>query len=73
MIKLKTGGIDTEHSNNPVPCWFITADNHREKTDQELEDLKIEGMIVDIAPTILELLDLEVPSEMEGESLFLED
>lgn len=68
---LKTGEVDTEHSKNPVPLWFITADNHREKTAEEMvrEENQVEGLLSDIAPTILDLMGLEKPEEMHSQSL----
>jgi len=69
MINLRTGERDTEHSTNPVPCWFVTPDNHREIPLQEAPVSKIEGMLVDLAPTILELFNLVKPGEMVGQSL----
>lgn len=68
---LKTGEVDTEHSKNPVPLWFVTADNHREKTAEEMvrEENQVEGLLSDIAPTILDLMGLEKPEEMHSQSL----
>ena len=48
----------TSHTTNPVPC-IIT------KEGIELND----GKLADIAPTMLELLGLEIPKEMTGNSL----
>lgn len=61
MIDLKTGEIDTEHSDNPVP--FIIVDNF-------LIGKKLGGGILgDVVPTILEILDIKKPVEMTGRSL----
>ncbi len=48
----------TSHTLSPVPC-IIT------KKGIELND----GKLADIAPTMLELLNLEIPEEMTGKSL----
>lgn len=66
-----TGQIDTEHSSNPVPLWFVTGTNHREKTPEEVvrQQAEVGGLLSDIAPTILELLNLPKSAEMNGESL----
>ncbi len=48
----------TSHTTNPVPC-IIT------KEGIELKN----GKLADIAPTMLELLNLPIPKEMTGESL----
>ena len=50
----------TSHTTNPVPC-IIT------KEGIELKD----GKLADIAPTMLELLGLNIPPEMTGESLII--
>ncbi|MGD9677660.1 MAG: 2,3-bisphosphoglycerate-independent phosphoglycerate mutase [Vulcanibacillus sp.] len=49
----------TSHSINPVPFIII-------KEDIELRD---DGVLADIAPTILELLEIDQPIEMTGYSL----
>jgi 2,3-bisphosphoglycerate-independent phosphoglycerate mutase len=60
MINLKTGEIDTEHSTNPVPLIVVHEDKRL--------SLK-QGILGDVAPTILELMKIEKPSEMKGRSL----
>jgi len=50
--------IITSHTTNKVP--FIVCDNNYELVD---------GKLGDIAPTILKLMNLEVPSDMTGNSL----
>lgn len=71
MKNLGTGEMDTEHSTNPVPLWFITADNHREKTADAMvrEENQVEGLLSDVAPTVLEIMGIPKPTEMHGESL----
>lgn len=63
MINLKTSGIDTEHSNNPVP--FIVIANKFKNKPEELES----GILADVAPTILHLTKIRKPSMMTGRSL----
>jgi len=65
-----TGERNTQHSTNPVPCWFITPDNHRLR--QVDKNLVASGLLSDIAPTILELLNIPKPPEMTGQSLLTE-
>jgi len=65
MINLKTGEIDTEHSTNPVP--FIIVNNHL----QNKIKLRSDGILGDIAPTILSLLGLPKPKAMTGKSLLI--
>nr|YP_009509226.1 phosphoglycerate mutase [Gracilaria vermiculophylla]AXI96876.1 phosphoglycerate mutase [Gracilaria vermiculophylla] len=53
----------TSHSTNPVP--FILAEEY----SIYKKNLRNRGNLADIAPTILELLNLEIPIEMNGKSL----
>ena len=61
------GAVNTGHTKNPVP--FILADFSLDET--ESLRLKPEGELADVAPTILDLLGLEKPSEMTGSSLLI--
>lgn len=67
----QTGQPDTEHSSNPVPLWFVTADNHREKRSEEIvrQQNEVGGLLSDVAPTILEIIGIQKEEEMNGESL----
>ena len=56
-----TGGKVTAHTTNKVPCIVIG------QGDIELE--KDSGKLADVAPTLLEMMNLELPKEMEGKSL----
>ena len=71
LKKASTGEIDTEHSTNPIPLWYITPDNHREKSAEEMmrEQNEVNGLLSDVAPTILDLLEIPKPPEMNGASL----
>lgn len=57
----ETGQPHTAHTTNPVPLWWITA----EPRGRSLGD----GGLSDLAPTVLDLLGLPVPTEMTGRSL----
>jgi 2,3-bisphosphoglycerate-independent phosphoglycerate mutase len=54
------GSENTAHSLNPVPCVFIS-----EKEGIELDN----GILADVAPTLLNVMGLEVPAEMTGKNL----
>ncbi len=53
----------TSHTTNLVPLFIVT------KTPYEINRTK--GTLIDIAPTILGLLNLNLPQEMEGHSFLL--
>ncbi|MEF3691490.1 MAG: 2,3-bisphosphoglycerate-independent phosphoglycerate mutase [Candidatus Moraniibacteriota bacterium] len=71
MMNLYSGQALTEHSTNPVPLWLVTPDNHREKTAEEIieSESNIRGLLSDVAPTVLELMNISKPETMNGESL----
>jgi 2,3-bisphosphoglycerate-independent phosphoglycerate mutase len=54
----------TSHSTNPVP--FILADFYNKFVNVELAS---QGKLADVAPTILDLLDMEKPVNMTADSL----
>ena len=58
----ETGGAFTAHTTNPVPFALFNTIGY---------DLKPGGRLADIAPTLLELLELPKPPEMTGESLLV--
>ena len=62
MIDPETKKVVTAHSTNPVP--FIVVGEEL-KNAELLED----GRLSDIAPTILDMMHLEQPTEMTGHSL----
>jgi len=69
MINLATKEIDKEHSTNPVPFWIL-GENYRLASGQETPaSNEPGGILADVAPTILELLEIPQPSDMTGASL----
>ena len=60
----QTGGPHTAHTTNPVPLLLSGARNRA---------LVAEGRLADIAPTLLELMELPKPREMTGRSLLRAD
>ena len=50
---------NTSHTKNPVPVFVINSKYHNLK----------KGILADIAPTILELMELKKPKQMTGKSL----
>ncbi len=62
MVNLETGQPHTAHTLNLVPL-ILVSEAHKDCM------LQNGGALKDIAPTLMELLGLEQPEEMEGESL----
>ncbi len=60
MLDPKTGGAHTAHTTNLVPVALVGG--------PEGATLK-DGRLADLAPTLLDLMGLEQPAEMTGESL----
>ena len=69
MINLRTGEISPEHTANPVPFYLLTSENQKKKISVESLYGQPRGIISDIAPTILELMNIPKPEEMTGQSL----
>lgn len=59
-----TGETETKHNLNPVP-FYLVADKFQNKTLPK----DVSGILSDVAPTILGLMDLPVPPEMSGKNL----
>ena len=60
MIDPETGGPHTSHTTNPVPVIAFGAPAGARMHD---------GRLADLAPTLLQLMNLPKPAEMTGESL----
>lgn len=68
-----TGEKRTKHTTNPVPCYFISNESRKsaarssQEVDAKYKD--VGGVLTDVAPTVLTLMGIGVPSEMTGYSL----
>lgn len=61
MVGDDTGQAHTAHTTNPVPFVYVGS-----------QSLQLEnGILADVAPTMIELLGLQKPVEMSGHSLIL--
>ena len=71
MIEPRFGQKETLHNLSPVYFYLIDKDYYQEKTKPEILffERKILGSLVDIAPTILDLMNIAIPKEFNGKSL----
>ena len=60
-MRFPDGGINTQHSTNPVPVAFVS----RDPAQWTIRD----GELSDVAPTLLGLLGIPIPERMTGRSL----
>ena len=59
MIDYKTGEPHTAHTTNPVPLILVGKDDVKLKS----------GKLADLAPTMLDMMGIEKPEQMTGNSL----
>jgi 2,3-bisphosphoglycerate-independent phosphoglycerate mutase len=60
MVDYETGEPFTSHTTNVVPLLVVGEGN---------VELRDGGRLCDIAPSMLEAMGLDIPSEMTGKSL----
>lgn len=63
MIDYQTGLAKTSHTLHPVDCIYLSKDSPNKKLAN--------GILADIAPSILNLLHLDIPKEMTAKNLIL--
>ena len=64
LIDYETGAPWTAHTTNPVPFILVNADPKY--------TLRENGCLADIVPTLIQLMGMEQPADMTGESLLIE-
>lgn len=73
MVHPETGEPEKDHTSNPIPLHYVHPSLRRTtpKSDQEVQDILSFpiGVLADVAPTILEVLQLPKPPQMTGVSL----
>ena len=75
LFNMQTGLIDKEHSATPVPLLIIGQEYEGKSlslADAPGGDLSLiqpQGLLSDVAPTILRVMGLKKPSQMTGRSL----
>ena len=63
MVDPVTGEPHTAHTLLPVPFWLL---------DDDYKGVKLrDGILADVAPTVLQVMGLPVPKEMSGKGLVL--
>lgn len=75
MFDVQANIINKEHTNNPVPFVIVSKQFEGKTADfQEIpgNDLSLinpQGILSDVAPTVLKIMKLRKPKEMTGRSL----
>jgi 2,3-bisphosphoglycerate-independent phosphoglycerate mutase len=75
IVNLQSGKIDKEHSTYPVPLILVGKEwegknaGLSEVPNSDLSLVQPSGLLSDVAPTILKIMNLPQPSEMTGKSL----
>ena len=62
MLNPELVEVMTEHTTNPVPCIWIKAGSKKIKLKN--------GILADVAPTLLKMMKIDQPKEMTGKALF---
>jgi 2,3-bisphosphoglycerate-independent phosphoglycerate mutase len=64
LVEYDTGKPLTSHTTNPVPFYFVVP---------QWPDAKLrgDGILADVAPTMLQLLGIPQPADMTGHSLII--
>ena len=63
MVDYETGMVKTSHTTFPVELIYVANDANSKR-------LQKDGKLADIAPTILELMGLNIPKDMTADVLF---
>lgn len=71
MLYKSSGESETKHNDNPVPFYLVGKEFERHRSDEDIKSTmnQSSGLLADVAPTILELMEIEKPAEMTGDSL----
>lgn len=75
MFNMQTGQIDKEHTANPVPFIMVGQEYQgknfgwQKAAGTDLSAAFPQGILADVAPTVLEVMEIKKPSDMTGVSL----
>jgi 2,3-bisphosphoglycerate-independent phosphoglycerate mutase len=72
VMKSSSGDPWTAHTINKVPLIFIEGEKRKIRNMGNEIYLRDDAGLADIAPTLLQLLNLPIPKEMSGISLIKE-
>jgi 2,3-bisphosphoglycerate-independent phosphoglycerate mutase len=64
LVEYDTGKIFTAHTTNPVPLYLVVPQLAQVK-------LRSDGILADVAPTVLQVMGIPQPKDMTGRSLIL--
>lgn len=70
MLDPLTGEIETKHDPSPVPIFLVAKEFEMIKSEAQIDlaEKNVIGMLSDVAPTILEFINISPPPEMTGKS-----
>lgn len=70
IVNPMTGAPESQHDPNPVPFYLIAPEfKGRKFTNWDTLRTESVGALSDVAPTVLEIMNLPKPPEMTGQSL----
>jgi len=75
MVSMQTGQVDKEHTCNPVPFLAVRKEysgknfGWQDPPNGDLSTVQPQGILSDVAPTILHVMGIQAPAEMVGISL----
>jgi len=67
-INIFTGEVSTEHTINPVPFYLVMSNLKKPREPQE-EKNEVKGILQDVAATVLDLMQIRPPNDLDGQSL----
>ncbi|MBI4253385.1 2,3-bisphosphoglycerate-independent phosphoglycerate mutase [Candidatus Uhrbacteria bacterium] len=73
VVDFITKKTEKEHSTTVVPFFLVDEEQRKDRSEEEKQLLKVQynpiGILADVAPTLLEIIDLKPEPEMTGRSL----
>lgn len=71
LLSPLTGLAETKHDPNPVPLYLVAKEFQRPRSETKIREAESEivGILADVAPTVLALMNIPKPKEMTGQNL----